>query len=394
MGFFCVLSCCGSCVVQILFVSLQKTKRKDMNEGYYLIILQTVCLTTEACMALMLVFSRFHLTQHDRKYESTRWLLFTGMVLQVVHYWAQIRFGFRAQGDDVGAVVNILFYSPAAYIVSYSTTKMACGHKRLKRFVVVAAVSMALIYITFIAGWFVYRSLHMEHALYMMAVIFLSTMIYFIVYPLREIRKVRRMVEDETANDIENYNIYMRIGTLLTFSLAALIPITIFSTTMLLIFGPLFLLAMFFYMVSFVALGFNMKTISDIIDSPETDEPATTEKMDSLLVEEIERKIANWIAVRGFSNPDVNLTTMAMTLSVEKKYLTQFFAEQKGLTFRMWLSDIRIAEVKRMLLSHKEYTHEGIAMECGYSSRTWMQHRFKAVTGMTPAEWRNRKLKN
>lgn len=361
-----------------------------MSEGYYLIILQTICLTVEACMALMLIFSRFHLTQHDRKYESTRWLLFTGTLLQVIHYWAQIHFGFRAQGDDVGAVVNILFYSPAAYIVSYSTTKMACGHKHLKRFVIVAAVSMVLIYATFITGWFTYRSLHMEHALYGMAGIFLATMIYFIVYPLNEIRKVRRMVEDETANDIENYNIYMRVGTILTFSLAALIPITIFSTTMLLIFGPLFLLAMFFYMVSFIALGFNMKTISDIIDSPETDDTATVEKMNPQLVEEIEKKIQDWIAVRGFSNPDVNLSSMSMTLSVEKKLLTQFFAEQKGLTFRMWLSDMRIAEVKRMLLSHKEYTHEGIAMECGYSSRTWMQHRFKAVTGMTPAEWRNK----
>ncbi len=244
----------------------------------------------------------------------------------------------------------------------------------------------------FVAGWSAYHSLHMEYALYAMAVVFMLTMIYFIMLPVREIRRVRKKVEDETANDINNYTIYMRAGTIISFSLSAFIPIMIFSTTALLIFGPLFMLAQFFYMVSFVALGFNMQSISDIINSPEEeDDEPETERMAPELVEEIEMKIQEWVAMRGFSNPDVNLSSMAMSISVDKKLLTQFFAEQKGLTFRMWLSDLRIAEVKRMLLAHQEYTHEGIAMECGYSSRSWMQQRFKAVRGMTPAEWKKKK---
>lgn len=361
-----------------------------MNEGNALIILQTVCLTTEACMALLLATSRFHLREHDKKYEITRWLLVLAMILGVIHYWAQIHFGFRAQGDDVGAVINILFYTPMAYIVSYCTTRMACGKQRLHWLMRVGLISVVVVVSMFGVGWLVYKSLHMEYALYTMAVVFLLTMIYFIVFPVREIRRVRKKVEDETANDIDNYNMYMRVGTTITFTLAAFIPITIFSTTALLIFGPLFMLAEFFYVVSFVALGFNMQSISDILNSPDTGDETITERMDPQQVEEIEKKIEGWIAVRGFSNPEVNLNSMARTLSVDKKLLTQFFAEQKGLTFRMWLSDLRIAEMKKMLLSHQEYTHEGIAMECGYSSRTWMQQRFKAVTGMTPAEWRNK----
>lgn len=363
-----------------------------MNEGNSLIILQTVCMTTMACMALMLGLSRLHMVRFDGKYESTRWQLFTAAMLGMIHYWSQIHFGFRAQGEDVGAVINILFYTPSAYLVSYSVAKMACGPRRLRKFALMATASMALIYSTFIVGWLCYHSLHMSYALYTMAVLFSLTMIFLIAYPVREIRRVRKMVEDETANDINNYNMYMRLGTILTFSLAALIPIMIFSTTGLMIFGPLFLLAYFFFMLSFVALGFNIQSISDIINSTDdVDEERNTERMNQQMVEEIEGKIQKWIDMRGFSNPEVSLSSMALTLEVNKKILTQFFAEQKGLTFRMWLSDIRIAEVKRMLLDHKEYTHEGIALECGYSSRTWMQQRFKAVTGMTPAEWKSKR---
>lgn len=363
-----------------------------MNEGNSLIILQTVCMTTMACMALMLGLSRLHMVRFDGKYESTRWQLFTAAMLGMIHYWSQIHFGFRAQGEDVGAVINILFYTPSAYLVSYSVAKMACGPRRLRVFARMATTSMALIYTTFIIGWFYHHSLHMSYALYTMAVLFTLTMILLIAYPIREIRRVRKMVEDETGNDINNYNMYMRLGTIMTFSLAALIPLIIFSTTGLMIFGPLFLLAYFFFMLSFVALGFNMQSISDIINSTEeADSQPIIEKMNPELAEEIEKKIQKWIDMRGFSNPEVSLSSMSETLAIDKKVLTQFFAEQKGLTFRMWLSEIRISEVKRMLLDRREYTHEGIALECGYSSRTWMQQRFKAVTGMTPAEWRNNK---
>ena len=31
---------------------------------------------------------------------------------------------FREQGDDVGTVVNILFYSPVTYIMSYSILRI------------------------------------------------------------------------------------------------------------------------------------------------------------------------------------------------------------------------------------------------------------------------------
>lgn len=384
--FFCYIMCC---VIQKKIVSLQKITN-DMNQDSALIILQTICLTTEVCMAAMLGLARIHTTRYDSNYETARWLLFTAALLGATHYWMQMHFGFRAQGDDVGAVINILFYTPTAYIISYVTTKMACGRRRRQRYVMVAIVSMVLIVATFIAGWFIYHSLHMEYALYTMAVIFFLTMIYFIFYPFSEIQRVRKQIEDETADDIHNYNMYMRVGTIMTFSLAAMIPITIFSTTVLMIFGPLFMLAMFFYMVSFIALGFNMHSISDIINVPEEEDEREPDRMAPELAEEIENKIQKWIATRGFSNPDVNLSSMAMVMAIDKKLLTQFFAEQKGQTFRMWLSDLRINEVKRMLLNHQEYTHEGIAMECGYSSRSWMQQRFKAVTGMTPAEWKRK----
>lgn len=67
---------------------------------------------------------------------------------------------------------------------------------------------------------------------------------------------------------------------------------------------------------------------------------------------------------------------------------------KEGSTFRVWLSNIRIEEAKQMLLTNSDYSIEAVAESCGFSSRSWMQEKFKASTGMTPAEWREAKKKS
>ena len=40
-------------------------------------------------------------------------------MLFALHYLLQMIFGFRAQGDDVGALINIMFYMPAAFLIEH-----------------------------------------------------------------------------------------------------------------------------------------------------------------------------------------------------------------------------------------------------------------------------------
>ena len=67
-----------------------------------------------ACMILMLVcaffigITRIHVRWINRRYECSRWMIFSSLLLMAIHYFLQMCYGFRASDEDVGAVVNIL----------------------------------------------------------------------------------------------------------------------------------------------------------------------------------------------------------------------------------------------------------------------------------------------
>ena len=65
----------------------------------------------------------------------------------------------------------------------------------------------------------------------------------------------------------------------------------------------------------------------------------------------------------------------------------------EGKTFRVWLSELRIEEAKRMLIEDENYKLETIAYACGFSHRNYLQNRFKAITGFTPREWQENQKK-
>ena len=89
-----------------------------------LFILQTVCCTITAMLTLQLAMASLRVRWRQRRYEVSRWLLCGGMLLFAVHDLLQMTQGFRAQGPDVGTLFNILFYTPASFLITISIKNM------------------------------------------------------------------------------------------------------------------------------------------------------------------------------------------------------------------------------------------------------------------------------
>jgi len=350
-------------------------------------------------MALVLILSRIHIHHISRSYETVRWILVAALLLFATHFLVQMIGHFRENDDDVGALINILFFAPATYLFHYSSVRMSSTGKNMLRYVVAIGVSISLILICFGVGWQIYGSLHMKYAVHAMAAVFLASMIYFTIAPFKETRRMRQLIENETASDLSDYNTYMRAGVTILFGLSLFIPFAVFNTRAIVLFGPFILIALLFYVVSFVALGYNISPLSTIIDATESKEEATIAHIayateDSApqhspaKAANIEQAISAWHATGGYCDPELTCATMALRLGVKRAELVQYISECHGLTFRVWLSNIRIEEAKRLLMEQPNFSNEAIAQECGFSSRTWLQQKFKASTGMTPAEWR------
>lgn len=367
-----------------------------------LLILQIGSLAISFTLCLILVMSKLHQSDTNQGYESVRWLLVIAMLIMVIHYCLQIGCGFRAQGDDVGAVINILFYSPVAYILSYAIMRIGCGHGYQRRYILTSLVSFLLIVICFVSGYNQNGSLHMHGTMYIMGLLFFCTMLFFIIYPWKEKRRISRLINEETGQQPVQFNLYMNTGSLLLNAASLFVPIGIFFTNLLVVVGPLFLFSLVFYIISFIALGFNINNVNQIIEGSgfeKTDDQMSDTKaegtnddlLSSLQLQLVSEALTIWRNNNGFSATELNSAVLAIRLGIPKSVLIQYLRQVEGKTFRVWLSDLRIEEAKRQMLEHPEYSNEAIASACGFT-RNYLQNKFKEVTGLTPSEWRRQKI--
>ena len=55
------------------------------------------------------------------------------MGLLCAHFLLQMLFDIRGRGEDVGAMVNILFYTPVTFLISYAVLNLECRRAMLRR---------------------------------------------------------------------------------------------------------------------------------------------------------------------------------------------------------------------------------------------------------------------
>ena len=83
-------------------------------------LLQFTSLLSMLINAMLLGLGSLHVRWKNRRYEQSRWMLFAAFTVLAVQYFVQMRYGFRAAGDDKGAAVNLLFYAPSFTFIAMS----------------------------------------------------------------------------------------------------------------------------------------------------------------------------------------------------------------------------------------------------------------------------------
>lgn len=135
-------------------------------------ILQLICCTITGMLGLHIAMASLQVRWKVRRYETSRWLLCGSMAVFCIHYFLQMTQGFRAQGADVGAVVNIMFYTPVVFAITLSIINMESTRSVMRRYCLRSAAAYALIVAIFIFGVFSNKSLHLGGLLYVMLALF------------------------------------------------------------------------------------------------------------------------------------------------------------------------------------------------------------------------------
>ena len=368
--------------------------------------------------AFLIAVTRLHVRWINRRYERSRWMLFSSLSLLAVHYFLQMSFGFRATDEEVGAVINILVYLPSFTLFAMAIYNIEATHTNRRKMNMVCAAVYAAMLAVFGTGFCVTGSLNMGVWLYLMLAVFLCNMLYCIYMIIIEMNKRKKLLETMTATDMMPFTRYAHASISLLFITASVIPFAILSTKLLYIIGPFGLVATLFFIVNFVALGFNYVPTEELLDkdrgdsltadavnaeceeesakcdaqqsAPETGCEQPSQQLPASRIAFIRSALHCWCADLGYKDCTVNMLTLSRMLDINKNELSQYFSQCQNTTFRIWLGEIRFNAAKKMMMENPDFSNDIISSECGFSSRSYLYKIFKEKEGCTPVAWREK----
>lgn len=377
-----------------------------------LYLLQFACLIFMFISAFFIAVTRLHVRWINRRYEWSRWMIFAALLFMAVHFFLQMYFGFRAMGEDVGAVINALVYLPCFTLFSMAIYNIEATHTKRRKMNLICAAVYAAMLAAFAVGYSFSGSLNIGAWLYVMLALFFGNIVYCIYMIIIEMNKRKKLLETMTATDMLPFIRYARASIAMLSLIAISMPFAILSTKSLYVVGPVGLLVLLFFIVNFVAFGNYYVPTEELLDrergNGETDadaEPTPAESCASQSAADSDRSeqrlsaersafiqaaLDKWCADMGYKDSSVNMLTLSHSLDINKNELTQFFSQCQNTTFRIWLSEIRFNAAKRMMMEYPDYSNDIISSECGFSSRSYLYRVFKEKEGCTPIAWRDK----
>lgn len=97
---------------------------------------------------------------------------------------------------------------------------------------------------------------------------------------------------------------------------------------------------------------------------------------------------------KAFLNPDLTLSSLARKLTVPPRQISVAVNRGRGQAFSDYVNEFRIEHAKSLLLSapQSSMTVIDVMLDSGFNSKSNFYRAFKALTGMTPVEYRDRQL--
>lgn len=385
----------------------------------YLLLLQFACFLFMSFCAIVLCITRLHMKWLNQRYEWSRWLIFTALIGLAMQFLMQMFLGFRARGDVMGAIINMLVYPPCYSLIAMGIYNIEATHANRWKMNIACIGIYACILTAFGIGYAQSGNFHIGSWVYVMVAMYGINLVYCTYMIMVEIRKRRKMLEVMAGNDILPYVRYARASVFVLLLSDFALPLTILYTKSLYIVGPLVLLAGLFFLLSFVALGYNYEPTEELLDKEEEEQAALEgcqaeslreatdgfELQGAALADDGEtlqlplpaerqkiicEKLDVWRAEKGYKDSSLNMITLSRSLDIPKTELSRYLSFSFNSTFRIWLAEVRFEAAKKMILENPDFSNDIISAECGFSSRSHLYRMFKEKEGCSPTAWREK----
>ena len=85
---------------------------------------------------------------------------------------------------------------------------------------------------------------------------------------------------------------------------------------------------------------------------------------------------------------ELKVTDIAAALGSNRRFISDCINSQRGCSFTQFINGYRIDHAKRILRQDPNKKIADVYMEAGFANEQSFFRTFKAITGMTPSEWK------
>ena len=338
-------------------------------------------------------------------YLRSRRIMGIALLLLAANYSVHFFFGIRFINVNAAILMNLSTYFLCYYLFSSAMITL------LDRFYITRKRSW-----THIILWMIFSSLSGVVLLLLpggavqnVALLALATwlVIYGLMLARRVIvayRRAVRIFDDTHADDIGAYIEWLSIFTywalifgvgcgLLTFLPDEYVYIWILSSIP--FYSYLFYSYqnyLLFYEQVENAFEQDIQSEEELLTDTETEPEIVPEQEVPMSYIEIIEKVDNWIKTDGYVQQGLTIKGLSEILHTNRTYLSAYIKTAYKMTFREWITALRLEYAKNILKEHPEINIQKLAESSGFLSRSNFIKSFTEKEGCTPGKWKKANL--
>lgn len=123
------------------------------------------------------------------------------------------------------------------------------------------------------------------------------------------------------------------------------------------------------------------------------EQPKTSEQETPSYHAQIAEKIKEWTDAGSYVRTGLTIMELSDLLHTNRTYLSEYIKTTYDMTFRDWITGLRIDYAKRLLVENSRLTIADISERSGFQSPSHFIRLFKENVGCTPTQWRRKEAK-
>ena len=132
----------------------------------------------------------------------------------------------------------------------------------------------------------------------------------------------------------------------------------------------------------------DIQSEEELLTNSETEHEIVSEKEVPKSYTEFIERVDNWIKTDGYVQQGLTIKELSEILHTNRTYLSAYIKTTYKMTFREWITSLRLEYAKNILKEHPEINIQKLAESSGFLSKSNFIKLFSEKEGCTPAKWK------